>query len=224
MIGLLIKISPIAFGLLGIFLGLGAWATDYCHTLLVRLNGSDKIGRFETLVNRRSFQKYYGSPQLKPIVDKIANLERFDYNGSFQLSGRASETNGTLLIYLDGIGPPLGHLMPAPSIKESKAVHAGVVNPFRREKSSNPRMIKAVAAVLEGVERRMQANPSITKLVFEMKDVVNPVLKSMLTEKMGLKIVAWRSIGLSESAATMRLEIELAPPPSREPNSVAYCF
>ncbi len=211
------KASPLAFvGLLGIFLGLSAWATDYCPILLDRLRGSEQGAKIGSMVERRSFQKFYGLPELKPIVQAIAELKPIRFGFPFELTGSVREDGNTLIIHLDGIGPPVGSPLPAgsSSIKDAKGVHAGFFNPYNAEKTSNPRMIKAVTAVLEGAEARLKANPNLTKIVFQTKDVVNLSLKAMLQEKMGMKVIRSRSIGLSTSAETFELEVELVPPSS----------
>jgi len=127
------KASPVAFvTILGIFLGLTAWATDYCPTLLDRLRGYDKVAQFQTMVDRRSFKRYYGLEETRPIVESIAQLKAIRFHHPFELTGRATEKDGVLTVFLDGIGPPVG-TQPSVHISKSqmKGAMAGVPDFFR---------------------------------------------------------------------------------------------
>ncbi len=193
-------------------LAVTTWAADLCPVFLAHIAVSEHESKITELVARKSFAQFHGSAEVKPIVDAIATLGSIDFNKSFQLSGNAREENEVLIIRLTGIGPRLGTPLPPMGKGELKGVMAGHITPYVRNGIPKATMIKALTAVIEGVNKRLAANPQLKKVRFETIDVANYHLKTMLTEKLGFSFLYSRTIGLAESANTYDLEIKLAPP------------
>jgi hypothetical protein len=157
-------------------------------------------------VAERAVRRFY-TADLSLIVRQIASLGPIELNSPFRLSGKAMENGKTLEIHLDGIGPRAEEALPPASVKDQKAIRAGM-SIFRGHVVPNPRMYKAVVAVLLGVKARLKINPSIEKVIFYAVDVLNWSLRYTLMEKMGMEIVGYRTIG-GDSAVTLQREVLL---------------
>jgi hypothetical protein len=200
--------------LISLMISLAAGGAELCPTFVSRLSQTGPHSqKIEGLLARKGIKRFYSTQETRPIVEQIAKLGKSEFNRSFALSGNAREEGGTLIVELDGIGPPVGKPLPPSSIKDNKATMAGLPNPFVSQQEIGFHIAKAVSAVFEGIERRLLENPTIKKIRIETIDVANSRLKFMLMGKMGFKLISARTIGLSTSADTYLLELDLDPVP-----------